>query len=475
MGDRPPFALLRRWAPGLAEALRASGVSRVHIEKDWDDQGQGLGFLASCGAQIGELSVAAEHLRDLSVVMALPRLDYLSVQCPLDSVDFARLPSLRTCLLGHPATLGNVTASRTLRTLGLFRLRIRSLAPLEDLLTLRELYLSELRSLDTLAGIGSLPLEKIELVYLPRLGSISPLDRLALRSVEITGCGRIGDLDRLGQVPSLERLHVVSGPDLPSLAFVKGLARLESLVIENTNVTGSSSLHALTDLKRLRYLALFGGRKRLKMLTEVERLGELRSLEHLRLCGGPDLESLDFLRGLDKLRSFKLWGATVQDGDMTPILDLPALEEVEAVYPYRRHYSHTLDQLNAVLQARRGPQATGVGQAALAAPSGDVSSGPGTIDALPSAPGFIPEGRAAAASVSQQEVDADRRWVELVAASGSEAKLFRALERAAQAAVDEKALTGEFEVDVRVAGHQVTIRGRVVGGKATVEEVRPLP
>jgi len=260
MGDRPAWAAVRRWTPGLAQALQASGVTVVSIEKEWDDQGQGLGFLATCGANVRELVVSAQHVRDLAVLAELPRLEKLSVCCPVDTADFARLPSLRECWISPPAALGNVTASPTLRRLGLSRLelrdlaplkdlvalrelhlsklRIRDLAPLKDLVALRELDLSELRRLAALTGIESLPLERVNLIYIPRLASIAPLEGLPLRRVEIAGCGRIADIAGLGRVTSLEKVEIHSGPELPSLDFLQMLVGLDDLSVVNTGIRG---------------------------------------------------------------------------------------------------------------------------------------------------------------------------------------------------------------------------------------------
>jgi len=115
-----------------------------------------------------------------------------------------------------------------------------------------------------------------------------------------------------------------------------------------------------------------------KKITDLERVGEMSSLEDLTLTGVPlpgvgflsrltglrnlvlndagKIPSLSFLRGLDALESFVPGGSTVVvDGDMSVLLDLPKLNWV--TFTERRHYTHTSDQVRATLVARwtRGP------------------------------------------------------------------------------------------------------------------------
>jgi hypothetical protein len=57
---------------------------------------------------------------------------------------------------------------------------------------------------------------------------------------------------------------------------------------------------------------------------------------------------------------------------------------------------------------------------------------------------------------------------DVVAAFGSREGAFEALEKAAQAAVDARNLTGQFEIVVNVGGFSVTVRGIVVNGVAKI-------
>jgi hypothetical protein len=155
---------------------------------------------------------------------------------------------------------------------------LSSLRHIERLFTLRELHLAQCRRLDMLDGIEQTSIEELWLDVLPRLRSLAPLTRLrTLKKLEIGSCKQIEDLDRLGEIIWLETLCIMTGREIPSLAF---------------------------------------------------------------------------LRRMKNLRDFRTFGTKIVDGNLGLLLELPKLEQV-VVHRHMRHYSHTEEQLNALLAAQR--------------------------------------------------------------------------------------------------------------------------
>lgn len=346
-----PSIQLGRLTPEALGIIRDERVGNVHIAQFWHDDGTGLEFLKEFADHITGLSISAESIRDLSVVHHLPNLSKLSVSCSVEGVDFARLPQLRSCSLEHPASLGNVGECPALDDLALVKMRTRDLTALRGLTVLRQLYLSECMSLASLAGIEGLPLEKVQLLYLSRLLSIAPLAGAKhLREFEVLSCKKVTDVARLGACSALRDLRIF-GPLLPSLDFVGGLSELEWFALARNAIgTGDASVAPLTRLMQLRHLSLWD----VKNVVDIERLAEIASLEHLVIGNGPVIPTLAFLRPLKNLRSVVILKTRIVDRDLSTLLDLPCLERVSKLTPARPTFSPSLQELNALLQARRG-------------------------------------------------------------------------------------------------------------------------
>jgi len=455
----PRTLRVTRWSPEMERVLRESGVQRVLVDRSWEHRGTSLAFLGKFAEQIRCVEVSSQTVTDLSHLEALTHLEQLILECPVDSLDFTKLPELTKCVLAHPATLGNVHESRSLRDLALFDLKVADLAQVKGITQLRRLYLNHLASLATLGGIDALPLEEVHLIDLTRLRSIAPLTALRnVRAITVAGCRRVADFARVGELGSLERLTITSGPRLQSFQFLAGLGNLEELGIWNTPVeeTGGS-LASLQGLRKLRVLKLLSTKGR---IIDVPVVGRIPSLEILFLDGAGELASLTFLRGLRLLREFALSRTEIGDGDLGVLLALPNLERVHSMSPQHSHYSHTLEQIDAALQARH-PQ-----RRPLADPNaGEAISG--VFDRL-TARG-VPRERDHTHAL---EIVAQQREAELVQQFGSWESLVDAVIDILIARREEKGLSDKFEEIITVAGKQVTVTGRMVRGKPRVEMIQ---
>ena len=264
------------WSPELERALRERNVTQVAITGWWKERGPSLRFLAAFADQIRHLMVADETIADLSVVSELELLESLSVRGAVETIDFGRLPRLRTCALADAGSAGNVGASPSLRELALDGMGIRDLAALAPLGTLRALSLRSLGALATLDGLEALPLEELESHRLSAVCSIAPVTALrTLRKLSLSEASRLADVERIGEVTSLETLYIDRVPELASLAF---------------------------------------------------------------------------LRGLETLRDVGVWRTRIRDGDFGVLLELPRLERVREISPHLAHYSHTAEDLSTLLR-----------------------------------------------------------------------------------------------------------------------------
>jgi len=298
--NRPLSLDVHSWSLELEKVLTRSGIRSIALYS-WEHGGPGLSFLAKFAEQIQFLELLDKSITDRSVINALVNLEALSIEGAVDDLNFSSFVGLQTCMIEDAPSSGNVGACPALQDLTLRNVKkfedfapfaslhrltkllldavpLRSLHYIERLQTLRELHLAQCRRLDTLEGIEGTHIEELWLDYNSRLRSIAPLTKLSsLRKLEIGSCKQIEDLECIAENSSLETLWIMTGREIPSLAF---------------------------------------------------------------------------LRDMKNLRDFRTFGTKIVDGNLSILLELPKLEQV-VIHRHMRHYSHTEEQLNAQLQARR--------------------------------------------------------------------------------------------------------------------------
>jgi hypothetical protein len=310
-------ARIKRWSPKLAAALAEKRVQKVRICGDLP----GLEPLVPLRDQITRVRVEAD-VGDLSALSRLTKLRELSLREGAAQIDFAQLKELETLSIsGDTPEFGNLAECRSLRLLRITGGGLRDMTPLRGLSHLREFSISEapLKSLEGIAGLKSLkrivlqqlPLEQLDelrhlhqleevvLVLLRRVQSIGALTQLpALRRVVIHACGKVSDVEKLGGVTKLESLELES-IKLPSVTFLAGLTQLRNL-----------------------------------QLVSVGKI-----------------PSLSFLRKMEDLEIFMpAMNTTVEDGDMSILLELPALRQT--LYTERRHYKPRRDVIKSAIGER---------------------------------------------------------------------------------------------------------------------------
>lgn len=198
----------------------------------------------------------------------------------------------------------------------------------------------------------------IDLAAFPRLewlgidwakGAESVFDCTGLTFLWLSRCPD-EDLSRLHRLKDLEQLVIVSRK-LRRITGISALHRLWAVSLyycpklENTQ----ESLGELRQLPHLTYLDIAA----CKGITDLETVSTSPTLQKLDVVNDRrTLRSLQPLRHHPALRDACWLGTKIEDGDMTPLLDIPTLER--AVYQNYRHYTHTSEELCAILDVRNG-------------------------------------------------------------------------------------------------------------------------
>jgi hypothetical protein len=214
------------------------------------------------------------------------------------------------------------------------------------------------RQLDCLENLRGLRLES------PGAG----LDFACFPHLEIyTGDWHV-DNQNLKACRDLRRLHLWHfNPRSLDLSVFTDMTRLEELKIIQTNVTSLSGVETLEDLRFLKV----GYAPKLKTLDALASpdwqlreldlakakktesynpIASLRYLRRLRLSTCAPMRNLKWMEGMERLDFFAFVDTDVVDGDLSPLLRLPALRYVGTMA--RRHYNYTGERLNELLNQR---------------------------------------------------------------------------------------------------------------------------
>jgi hypothetical protein len=216
------------------------------------------------------------------------------------------------------------------------------------------------RQLDCLENLRGLRLES------PGAG----LDFACFPNLEIYWGDWHVDNHNLTACRNLRRLHLWHfNPRSLDLSVFKHMPRLEDLKIIQTNIASLSGVETLEDLRflkvgyapklktldalashdlQLRELDLV----KVKKIESYDPIASLRYLRLLRLSDCVPMRNLKWLEGMPRLDFFAFVDTDVVDGDLSPLLNLPALRYVGTMN--RRHYNYTSERLNELLNQRKG-------------------------------------------------------------------------------------------------------------------------
>jgi hypothetical protein len=147
------------------------------------------------------------------------------------------------------------------------------------------------------------------------------------------------DFHELPRYVNLESLEVVLG-SVQSLAGLERFKRLTSL-----------DLHRLTKLERIGDLKSasleFLHIEKCKKISDHSHVTNLENLRVLRFADCGSMPSLKFINRMPKLEELSFAKTNVEDGDLSPCLRLKWVGFLN-----KRHYSHTEEEVDAILAER---------------------------------------------------------------------------------------------------------------------------
>lgn len=228
-----------------------------------------------------------------------------------------------------------------LQSINILDMRIKSIAPVQNLNNLRELGISTY--CDTVLDYTRFPhLETCSLEW--RKGSESLFKCHQLKKLFINSY-RGKDTNLFSQLYNLESLRIYNA----SIKTLIGLKRLQKLkLLEIANFRTLTSLNGIENLVLLEELKIEGCRK----ITSINQVSSLRSLRKLSFCNGGDIQSLIPIQGLNNLEELYFYASTnVLDGNVSFLKNMPNL--VRIAFRNRKHYSNKVEEIEAAFNTKK--------------------------------------------------------------------------------------------------------------------------
>jgi len=146
------------------------------------------------------------------------------------------------------------------------------------------------------------------------------------------------DLENVSNLQKMERLHIYSS-QIQSLDGVERLPIRELCLAKNNKL---EDIHKINEVSSLESLQIEGC-KRLENFTFLKGNPNIEDLFIDKL------DSIDFVEFMPHLKKINFWNC--KDGNMTPLLRSQSLEVVN-FYPNKKHYTHTLKEVEEIRQEK---------------------------------------------------------------------------------------------------------------------------
>ena len=131
-------------------------------------------------------------------------------------------------------------------------------------------------------------------IYSSKIQNLDGVEKLSIRELSLARNNKLEDIHKINEVSSLENLEIECCKKLLDFSFLKGNSNIEDLFIDK-------------------------------------------------------LDSIDFVESMPNLKKINFWNC--KDGNMTPLLKSQSLEDVN-FYPSKRHYTHTLKEIEEIRQKK---------------------------------------------------------------------------------------------------------------------------
>ena len=148
------------------------------------------------------------------------------------------------------------------------------------------------------------------------------------------------NLSLFSELRNLQILHIYSS-QIRSLDGIEKLPIKELCLAINNKLEDIHKINEISTLERLDI-------ERCKMLTDFTFLRGNPYIQDL-LIDKPD--SIDFILSMPNLKKINFWNC--KDGNMNPLLQSQSLEIIN-FYPNKKHYTHTIEEINKATSTRRG-------------------------------------------------------------------------------------------------------------------------
>lgn len=141
--------------------------------------------------------------------------------------------------------------------------------------------------------------------------------------------------------------------DFPKFNLLQELELVQSTItslngISNFQKLNKIGLHYLSKLERLGPLNLPALKTfrsdHCKKKIDHEQLGTCLNLEDLKLHRSGSIKSVQFIKNLRKLKSFRFMDTDILDGDLTPLLGLD-----DVYFTEKKHFSHKTNAFDQVI------------------------------------------------------------------------------------------------------------------------------
>lgn len=146
------------------------------------------------------------------------------------------------------------------------------------------------------------------------------------------------DLENVSNLQKMERLHIYSS-QIQSLDGVERLPIRELCLAKNNKL---EDIHKINEVSSLESLQIEGC-KRLENFTFLKGNPNIEDLFIDKL------DSIDFVEFMPNLKKINFWNC--KDGNMNPLLWSQSLEVVN-FYPNKKHYTHTLKEVEEIRQEK---------------------------------------------------------------------------------------------------------------------------
>jgi len=167
-------------------------------------------------------------------------------------------------------------------------------------------------------------------------------DCMALRILDLSKYKpKSKDLTELPDLPVLEDLAIIQS----HLVTIEGIHRFRGLKrLELSYLSKLGSLAAIESLKSER-LEILDCQKCRKMQNH-DAIRHVTSLRQLKFNDCGEIPSISFLNEMSNLEDFRFVNTNIVDGDLRPCLRLKGVG-----FFAKKHYSHTPDEIDAILGA----------------------------------------------------------------------------------------------------------------------------